>query len=326
VPGTRINTGSDVLASSVAEDWALVRLRSPAPAGATFSAWNAAPITSGAVIDLHHPAGDYKKYSAGTISGLAQVRAPNEHTGEPEVNAMLIDVRWQTGVTEGGSSGSGLLTLAAAGHYEVRGGLEGGGSSCHSNGKPDHFSRLDRMLPLTRDYLAPGTGPTGQVVVVEYYNKTLKHYFMTANAAEIAGLDNGTFAGWVRTGLRFLAHADAAAGTSPVCRFYREPAAGDSHFYSASPAECDSVRGDPVRFPGWIYESAAVFHIALPDQASGTCPAGTAPLSRFFNKTTSNHRYTADVSVRELLRQKPAEWIPEGYGPDAVVMCAIDGG
>jgi hypothetical protein len=53
-------------------------------------------------------------------------------------------------------------------------------------------------------------------------------------------------------------------------RFYIPPAMGDSHFYSASPAECDEVR---IRFPQFTYESAQVMAVALPDVATGACPA-----------------------------------------------------
>jgi hypothetical protein len=179
------------------------------------------------------------------------------------------------------------------------------------------------MLPLTRQYLTPGNNPTGAVVVVEFYNQTLQHYFMSADPDEINKLDTGVFIGWERTGLRFLAYASSVAGTNPVCRFYRAPGYGDSHFYSASPAECAATAAaHPV---DWIYESPNVFYIPLPDQANGACPVGTAPLWRFFNQVTTNHRYTGDVKTRDEMRADPVTWIPEGYGTDAVIMCAPAG-
>ena len=60
-----------------------------------------------------------------------------------------------------------------------------------------------------------------------------------------------TRAGWERTGMRFLAYDNPAAGTSPVCRFFFEGAPfGSSHFYSASPAECATVVNNPQTYPG----------------------------------------------------------------------------
>jgi hypothetical protein len=114
---------------------------------------------------------------------------------------------------------------------------------------------------------------------IEYYYPKLDHYFVTAEAKEISALDTGMFPGWQRTGLRFkvLDPGTAVTNVSPVCRFYGSPAAGlDSHFYSASPSECDQVK---QRFPGaWIFESGDVFLVGLPDPANGHCQSGTAPI------------------------------------------------
>jgi hypothetical protein len=113
------------------------------------------------------------------------------------------------------------------------------------------------------------------------------------------------------------------AGTNPVCRFYRAPEYGDSHFYSASPAECAATAAaHPI---DWIYESPNVFYIPLPDQITGACVPGMLPVWRFFNQLTTNHRYTGDVTTRDEMRDAPSVWIAEGYGPDAVIMCTPAG-
>ena len=59
----------------------------------------------------------------------------------------------------------------------------------------------------------------------------------------------------------------------PVCRFYGLPSAGlDSHFYSASPAECFEV---DERFGAeWQIESDNVFQVDLPDTVTGVCAGG----------------------------------------------------
>jgi hypothetical protein len=64
-----------------------------------------------------------------------------------------------------------------------------------------------------------------------------------------------------------------------------------------------------------------VFYIELPDRISGACAAGTRPIWRFLNRFSTNHRYTAEVTVRDDLRLSPI-WQQEGYGPDAVIMCS----
>ena len=169
--------------------------------------------------------------------------------------------------------------------------------------------------------------PVRAVTVVEYYNAALDHYFITPLANEIDALDSGRKVGWGRTGLVFDAFAaPAAAGSarvSPVCRFYIPPIHGDSHFLSASPAECDAVRAkvltDP-NFSGYLEETSAEFYIALPDAATGDCPAGTTPVYRLWNRRAdSNHRYTADRATRDAMIGRG--YASEGYGPLGVAMC-----
>jgi streptogramin lyase len=156
------------------------------------------------------------------------------------------------------------------------------------------------------------------VAVVEYYNATLDHYFVSALAADIAALDSGALKGWTRTGLAFNAYPAPAPGANPVCRFYLPPANGDSHFYSASPAECAEVE---ARFPSFVFEAPDVMYIALPDPDSGECPPGTAPVYRLWNqRADSNHRYTADAAVKAAMIARG--YVAEGYGPDATIMCA----
>jgi len=128
----------------------------------------------------------------------------------------------------------------------------------------------------------------------------------------------------VRTGLRFLAYTDPAvapAGAQPVCRYYVSPAFGDSHFYSASPAECAEVGRQFAA--QWVFESSTVFYILLPNPATGACPAGSRGVYRFMNNANGlHHRYTAEVDVRDSII-KDGGWTQEGYGtpPNAPVMC-----
>jgi len=176
--------------------------------------------------------------------------------------------------------------------------------------------------------LAVGLFTSGPSPAIEYYNPSLNHYFMTVNPQEVAELDLGVFAGWQRTGLSFLTYgsAPAAAGTSagPVCRFYIPPQHGNSHFFSADPVECaiarDKITTDP-NFSGYVEETPSAFFITLPDKVTGACPANTTPVYRLWNQgSASNHRYTTSVVVKNQMIA--SGWLAEGYGPDAVDMCA----
>jgi len=157
---------------------------------------------------------------------------------------------------------------------------------------------------------------------IEFYRPGANHYFVTTIPEEINLLDDGRLVGWTRTGESFDVVAPSAVTpytTTPVCRLYGRPEAGlDSHFYSASPAECQQTLD---RFPSaWILESSNVFKVLLPDFASGSCPIETVPVYRVFNgRSDANHRYTTFFSVRVEMIGKG--WIAEGYGPDGVAMC-----
>jgi len=172
-------------------------------------------------------------------------------------------------------------------------------------------------------YGVPAPGATGTALAIEYFDAFLGHYFITTLASEQAPLDAGAIAGWKRTGAWFTAYAPGqgvADGARAVCRYYGRPEAGlDTHFYSASASECAAVA---QRFPdAWILESAELFDVALPDQASGECVPGHLPVYRLWNGgASSNHRYTTDASTRRSMIA--AGWIAEGYGGSGIAMCS----
>lgn len=173
----------------------------------------------------------------------------------------------------------------------------------------------------TVGYSITGAGAGGTVAatsqVVEYYNASLDHYFVTWIADEIATLDAGTtIRGWTRTGQAFKTWATPQAATSPVCRYYIPPALGDSHFFGRGTVECDATGKNN---PSFVLEASDFMHMVLP--VAGTCPTGTVPVYRVFsNRPDANHRYMVDRTVREQMAARG--WLVEGDGPDAVVLCA----
>jgi hypothetical protein len=174
---------------------------------------------------------------------------------------------------------------------------------------------------------ASGSAHAALVDAIEYYDASSDHYFVTAMQAEINALDGGQFPGWQRTGLSFQVYGASTAlfGIVPVCRFLGLPAAGlDSHFYSASVAECDAVK---QKFAAaWMLESDNVFEVFLPNFTTGQCPAGSIPIYRAWNnRVDSNHRYTTDPAAQQAMLAKG--YIAEGYGPAAMptAMCSPGG-
>ncbi|MFO1307820.1 MAG: hypothetical protein U1F64_05190 [Burkholderiales bacterium] len=321
-PGSYIEQtgGAMLLGRSQDWDWALLRLNTMPPAGVFYSGWDTATLGSGVSVEIyHHPSGDLKKWSLGTTFG----NVPVDFAGPAGGPGAFTRVVYTDGTTEGGSSGGGLVTFDGS-NYWLRGGLLGGDALCSNPNGSDYYSQIGVMMPLVRQYLTPTSQVPGLVVSVEFYHANLDHYFMTSAPADIAALDSGQIVGWERTGFRFLAYDAPGPGRSPVCRFYRKPQFGDSHFYSADPFECARVAVDYAA--EWVYESPAIYYVALPDVATGACPADTKPVYRFLNLFEINHRYTTEVTVAQALSATPG-WIPEGYGPGPLypVMCSPNG-
>ena len=173
------------------------------------------------------------------------------------------------------------------------------------------------LVLLAASFLTMRGAAAATVTVVEFYNATLDHYFITWVAAEQANLDAGnTPTRWTRTGLSFKTYTTPQTGASPVCRYYIPPAKGDSHFFGRGTQECNATG---QANPTFILESPDFMFMFLP--LAGTCPASTTPVYRVFsNRPDANHRYMTDRAVRDQMAAKG--WLVEGDGPDAVVMCA----
>lgn len=146
----------------------------------------------------------------------------------------------------------------------------------------------------------PGTEATA----VEFFHAAMGHYFVSAQADEVAALDAGLFEGWTRTGESFVVWTDGT-GLFDVCRFFTTYfAPKSSHVYTANATECQWLKSSAI----WQYEKLA-YKVALP--TSGACPVGI-PLYRLFNNGMTgapNHRYTTKPAKR-------AELIAQGFTPE----------
>jgi len=178
---------------------------------------------------------------------------------------------------------------------------------------------LDTSLALQSTLPGVSAAPPGTVPVIEYYRSDRDHYFMSADAAEIAFVDSTLSGVFQRTGELFYAWIDplqAPVGAVPVCRFY---AGGliDSNYYTASASECQFILSN---YPGiWTLERVAAFYV-LPPDSTGSCGPGTLPVYRFFdNRQDANQRHTVDLSVRRAMLNRA--WVPQGVGPNSVIFC-----
>ena len=112
--------GAQLVFTNQFQDYTLLRLNLPPPPGTVFAGWdaNALPVNS-QVISLSHPDGDLMKFARGIVSvpGVSDGLLRTEGYDQP-----MYGVLWSRGITEGGSSGSGLFTLSS-GSLQLRGTL-----------------------------------------------------------------------------------------------------------------------------------------------------------------------------------------------------------
>ena len=92
--------------------------------------------------------------------------------------------------------------------------------------------------------------------------------------------------------------------------------------FTASTVECSAIATDPLTVGKWQAETFDAFEIPLPNTLTGVCAADTVPVYRLWNgRADSNHRYTTSLATKQAMLAKG--YIAEGFGPDAVGMCAL---
>lgn len=158
------------------------------------------------------------------------------------------------------------------------------------------------------DYVVPAPEFADERKVVEFYNPSLAHYFITAEPAEIAMLDQGIIVpGWQRTGFEFKSWAPGSASGTAACRFFGTPGRGpNSHFFTIDANECALVKANP----DWTFEGLAFQ--AFPITAA-ICPADRAVIWRLYNNGMggqASHRYLASHS--EIGDMIGRGWLLEG--------------
>ncbi len=144
---TQNQTGAVLRADDVNTDMTLIELSAaPNPAfNVYYAGWDASGTGGSSGVGLHHPAGDAKKISEFTLpltATMVQIQ-----TGGAEIPAWRVN-GWSQGVTEPGSSGSGLWNQ----NRHVVGTLSGGSAACddpltpdNEQTFPDYYARLDRQ-------------------------------------------------------------------------------------------------------------------------------------------------------------------------------------
>lgn len=170
----RTHQGGTLLANLPETDMTLVLLTQSPPNGTTLAGWRLnAPQPNSDVVGIHHPNGDVKKYSAGIFEQFETITISNGwYMIEQNPDGNFMQVRWSTGITAGGSSGSGLWEMDNNTPYFI-GVLSGGSSYCSAPNAPDDYGRFDRSYSAFSQWLNPtSTTPTANLNVTASGTRT----------------------------------------------------------------------------------------------------------------------------------------------------------
>ena len=136
--------GATLLYNSAATDTSFMRLDNQPPAGALFAGWfvGATPSIGTTATGLHHPGGDLLKISSGSITGYLTCTPPTAGqfscNGATAASGTFYSNAWTSGLTEPGSSGSGLFRSDG----KLIGQLYGGSGTC-ATPEDDIYGRFD---------------------------------------------------------------------------------------------------------------------------------------------------------------------------------------
>lgn len=158
-PQTQTVNGAVIHARHAPSDFALLEMNFPPPANyfAYYSGWDRSGTATEDHVGIHHPKGDIKKISRDTSLILDTCYT----CADPAQNHWKVQ-KWDSGTTEGGSSGSPLYNAA----HRIVGQLHGGQASCSNPNGSDFYGKFSVSwegggTPETRlrDWLDPaGTG------------------------------------------------------------------------------------------------------------------------------------------------------------------------
>jgi hypothetical protein len=150
--------GATLLAHAAINDFSFMRLDNDPNDGQGFASWNSLPQTPGNVTGIHHPGADYLEAYKRISMGYTRTSGPICSPG----TSYFWYVRWTTGITEGGCSGSPLFNS----NWQVVGQLLG---PCYSAGQEpscenrpyynNMYGRFDVTYPSISDWLNQTSQP-----------------------------------------------------------------------------------------------------------------------------------------------------------------------
>jgi outer membrane protein assembly factor BamB len=152
--GVPQTNGANLLVTGKTSDFSLLFLTGSVPGGLFYSGWDASAFNGTAAgTGIHHPEGSHKRISFGN--------ARQPLTGNCLPGQQCLRVDWTSGVTEPGSSGSGVWTGSPndPGGPKLIGNLTGGVSDCGNTPANmwDVYGRFSVTYPSIASFLEANT-------------------------------------------------------------------------------------------------------------------------------------------------------------------------
>ena len=300
-------TGAALLYTAYNTDSTLLRLNGAPAAGVLFAGWDATtlPALNTPVSNIHHPKGDAQRLSRGTVVEYLTRNPDNASTNfsiSPAANSTILGVALTVGLTEPGSSGSGLFKGTDA-NPQLIGQLYGGQlPSCANNPVYNVYGRFDKAFKagmrvwLSPDAAAPN--PNRQPVY-RFYVPQSGVYFYTIYPSErddILATKSNLF---TYEGIAFYASPTPTTGFSGIYRF-RNKTTG-AYLYTISEVEKADILQN---YPQFVLEGTAWYA----EQGSA---GGGLPLYRF-RTNNSTHIYTAYESEKASILANYPSFVLEG--------------
>jgi uncharacterized repeat protein (TIGR01451 family) len=303
-------------------DTSFMRLANLPPEGTFFAGWDAGsvPALNDPVTGLHDPEGDLLKISEGTVHDYVSCTSPQfgGFSCDPSTAASstYFDVHWTSGLSEPGSSGSGLFD---DGGFLV-GQLYGGIGDCTAPGDT-YYGRFDVAYDAqVKRWLSAPAGSVDLAIAQTPNPSTAgagKDEMLTLVAANNGGheatsvtvtdtLPAGSTFVWASpacpqaSGVVTCTAASIASGASASFEVVMRPAAAGTitNAVSASAAEADA----------WADDNASSLDITV-----NATPAGV-PVTRYrlYSPVTQEHLFTTDLNEYDTLGAETGVWNQEG--------------
>ena len=142
--------GTELLATSPAQDATLLWFKEILPGGLVYAGWTLKEVTKDVVFTVHHPNGYFAQVTSGRVQRTLEAAAVEG--GSYLYNALLAT--WDFGPTEGGSSGAGLFLMSGPEQGHLVGVLAAGDPTCDPRGHGDLFGPFRDFFPQIRQWLA----------------------------------------------------------------------------------------------------------------------------------------------------------------------------